>query len=540
MARPPFVGMNLRLESPGRRAVARDLVDAITREIEAGRLAAGLRLPPVRVLEHQLGISKNTVQAAYDELALRGLLEARAREGVFVAAHTAHADEDARPIGAAPPDLVAPAFGSITRGEASAREPIRLSTVFIDPELLPIAQLTDCFRSVMSADGLRPFYDAQGYLPLRRAIAERLRARGIDADPEDVITTTGSQQGIDLVARALGRKHVATEDPVYAHAKLLFESFGARMTGLTLDPFEGVPLDAWAETLTADKPSLFYAITSYQNPTGYSYSTYELVQILELSQHLGFAILEDDWGSDMLSGTEYRPTLRALGGPNVLYLNSFTKKLLPSLRLGFLVGSPETRSTLVSAKRLATLANASITEAVVFEFLDRGYYDTHLKRLHDALDARYHACLEALRDTMPSSVRWSTPGGGPTLWLELPRVINLERLRERLAAKDVVVEDASGHFRGAPHLHGFRIGYAFLREDVLRSGLERLAETLAELGAPNDRAETRSAETRSVETRSVETRSASAPACENGHAAASPAVQPISAGNVETRNALLR
>lgn len=228
----------------------------------------------------------------------------------------------------------------------------------------------------------------------------------MEVDPDDVITTTGSQQGIDIVARALRRKHIATEDPVYAHAKLLFESFGAKLLGLPLNPFEGAPLDAWAEALEAQRPSLFYAITSYQNPTGYSYSTYELVQILELSQHLGFAILEDDWGSDMLSGTEYRPTLRALGGSNVLYLNSFTKKLLPALRVGFLVGSPETRSTLVSAKRLLTLANASITEAVVFEFLDRGYYDTHLRRLHDALDARYHAWRPAPARTvtpLPSS-----------------------------------------------------------------------------------------------------------------------------------------
>ena len=125
----------------------------------------------------------------------------------------------------------------------------------------------------------------------------------------------------------------------------------------------------------------------------------------------------------------------------------------------------------------------------MFEFLDRGYYDTHLRRLHDALDARYHACLEALRDTMPDGVRWSTPGGGPTLWLELPRSVELPRLRDRLATRGVVVEDAGGHFHGAPHLHGFRVGYAFLREEVLRTALERVAETLAELGVKNERRE---------------------------------------------------
>jgi GntR family transcriptional regulator/MocR family aminotransferase len=477
MARPPYVSVHLRLEAPGRRAGARDIVGAIAREIEAGRLASGLRLPPVRVLEHQLGISKNTVQAAYDELVARGLLETRAREGVFVAA-TKRPDEEARPIGAAAPRLIAP---PVPRPDRLNAETIPLSTVFIDPELLPVAQLTDCFRSVLGSHGLRPFYDAQGYPPLRAAVAERLRARGMEAEADDIILTTGSQQGIDIVARALGRRKIAIESPVYSHAKHLFESFGSELVGLRLDPFEGVPLDDWAASIAAEQPSLFYAISSYQNPTGYSYSTYELVQLLELSQHHGFAILEDDWGSDMLSGTEYRPTLRALGGPNVLYLNSFTKKLLPSLRLGFLVGSPETRATLVAAKRVSTLANVSITEAVVFEFLDRGYYDTHLRRLHEALDARYHACLEALRDNMPEGVRWSTPGGGPTLWLEMPRSVDLALLRERLAERGVSVEDATAHFHGTPHLHGFRVGYAFLPEELLRRALERVGEAVTEL-----------------------------------------------------------
>ena len=103
--------------------------------------------------------------------------------------------------------------------------------------------------------------------------------------------------------------------------------------------------------------------------------------MLELCARHGVAILEDDWGSDMLSGGEYRPMLRALGGKDVLYVNTFTKKLLPSLRVGFVAASPELVPTLVAMKRLSTLGNAWLTEAIVAEFLDRGYYDTHLAQL---------------------------------------------------------------------------------------------------------------------------------------------------------------
>jgi len=481
MARPPYVSLTVRADSPGQRPSARHIVEAIAADVHDGRLPVGLRLPPVRVLEHQLGVSKNTVQAAYDELVARGLLEARPREGVFVAAQGAPPPSSPR-IGAAPPQLRPPA---VERQRLRNGDRIPLSTVFIDADLLPMQQITDCFRSALSSPGLPAFYDAQGYPPLRAAIAERLRARGMDVDAEDVILTTGSQQGLDIVAKALACRHIATEDPVYGLARLLFESAGAEVTGLRLDPFAPAPLDEWAAVFEARRPALLYATSSYQNPTGYSYSTWEMVRLLEMSQHHGFAILEDDWGSDMLSGTEYRPTLRALGGPNVLYLNSFTKKLLPSLRLGFLVGSPETRDALVATKRLTTLGNVALTEVALFELLDRGYYDTHLKKLQEALDARYHACLEALRALMPEGVRWSTPGGGPTLWMEVPRRVDLGVLRERLAARGVDLEDARNHFHAqgdaAPHLHGFRLGYAFLPEDVFRRGAERLAEVLGEM-----------------------------------------------------------
>lgn len=477
MARPPSVSIHIRVRAPGRRACAEDIVRTVAEDLASGRLSRGLRLPPVRELEHQLGISKNTVQAAYDELVARGLAESRARDGVYTASPEPSDKDPSPPLGASPLDFTPPRVPPPVRRDPGQ---IELSTVFIDPELLPVAQLTDCFRSVLSSPGLVPFYDAQGYPPLRAAIAERLRGRGMEVEADDVVLTTGSQQALDIVGRAMSGKRVALEDPVYSYARLLFEDLGKETVPLPLDPFAGPPLDVWQDRIAAARPSLLYAITSYQNPTGYSYATYELVQLLEMSQHYGFALLEDDWGSDMLSCGEYRPTLRALGGPNVLYANSFTKKLLPSLRVGYLVGSPETRAVLVAEKRLSTLAHVTVTEAVVHEFLDRGYYDTHLRRVQTALDERYLACLGALEELMPAGVRWSTPGGGPTLWLEVPRGIDLARVRERLRKKGVTIEDAQGHFRGAPHLHGFRVTYAYLSPERLRQGLERLAEALGE------------------------------------------------------------
>jgi 2-aminoadipate transaminase len=473
MSRPPYVG--LHVASGERRATAADIVASVQREIAGGGLPAGSRLPPVRALERQLGLSKNTAQAAYDELVARGLVEAREREGVFVLA--AQRVAAPTPIASPPlPRFVPPPLG---RPDFPRRGVIPLSTVFIDPDLLPTERITECVRSV-AREKMPAQYETQGYRPLREAIARRLALRGLDVTADEIVITTGSQQSLDIVARALVTKRIAVESPVYGYAKLLFENLGHELLGLHLDPFQGIDLDAW-DRVFAQKPALAYLISSFQNPTGYSYSSAEMRGVLELAERHGVALLEDDWGSDMLSDGEYRPMLRMLGGKQVLYVNSFTKKLLPSLRIGFVAASPELVPALVAMKRLSTLGNAWLTEAVVAEFLDRGYYDSHLQTLQRALDTRYAACLAALDDLMPDGVRWTRPGGGPTLWLELPRSIDYQAIETHLARRGVQVSNASAAYIGAPHLHGFRISYAFLTEEQLRAALTILGDAIRDL-----------------------------------------------------------
>jgi DNA-binding transcriptional MocR family regulator len=473
MSRSPYIGLHVAVSD--RRATAADIVTSVQRDIESGALPAGSRLPPVRALEKQLGLSKNTAQAAYDELVARGLVEAREREGMFVLAATKFASH--APIFAAPLPVFVPP--PLSRPDVAPRGMIALSTVFIDPELLPTERIAECARSVLR-ERMPSHYDAQGYRPLRESIAKRLQARGLDVEADEIVITTGSQQSLDIVARSLAVRRVAVESPVYAYAKLLFESLGHELVGLHLDPFKGLDLEAWDRAL-AKKPSLAYLIPSFHNPTGYSYSSTEMRGVLELCAKHGVAILEDDWGSDMLSDGEYRPMLRMLGGKDVLYVNSFTKKLLPSLRVGFVAASPALVPTLVAMKRLSTLGNAWLTEAVVSEFLDRGYYDTHLQQLQRALDHRYAACLAALDELMPDGVRWTTPGGGPTLWLEIPRSIEYATLEAHLARRGVSVTSSSSAFVGAEHLHGFRIAYAYLSEDEMRRALTITADAIRQL-----------------------------------------------------------
>ena len=475
MEKQPYVRLSLNSENSGRKLNVEQLVRLIREQLLNDDHLRGCRLPPVRALSHQLGLSKNTVQAAYDELKAQGLIESRDRAGLYVShGNEAFLIDQEAPVPAI--ELKKVTVQRYTKPKQNGV--IALSSVFVDPRILPKEKLSACLRSVLKSPGMPEFHDPQGMPQLREKIAVRLRDRGMDVDADHIIITNGSQQGLDIVTRALATKVVATEDPAYQLGKILFEMNGIKAVGLPIDPFAGLDPKIWEQRLSQDKPGLAYLTTNFQNPNGYSYSSQEISNIVHWAREFGFGILEDDWGSEMLSYSEFKPGLRALGGSNVLYMNSFTKKLLPSLRIGYLVANSQTIDTLLMAKRVSTLGTPSLIEATLFEFLDRGYYDTHLRYIQEELDVRYEHCLSCLRENMLDEVKWTSPGGGPVLWLELPRRINLNELAQRLKENGILIQLSNDAYFGEPRNHGFKIGYAFLNQGEMEEAVDKAAREI--------------------------------------------------------------
>jgi DNA-binding transcriptional MocR family regulator len=462
--------LSLGGDHAGRAWDARAIADAVVAELERGGGAAGLSLPPAGALALQLSVAKHVVSAAYATLLAAGRVE-REGKALRVVAGAPSAGAAVQPA----PALLKPVLAA-NRPARGTPGYVTLSSAFIDPRLIPTRELASCARAALRTPGLTTYAHVQGYLPLRALIAKRLRRSGIVADPAHILTTIGSQQVLDVVCRSLQRRCVATENPAYIAAKALFELSGVETVGLPVDPFRGIDLAAWRRTLEQRRPSLSYLTANFQNPTGYSYSSRELAHILSWSQELGFAILEDDWGSDMLPHSETKPTLRALGGDNVLYMNAFTKKTLPSLRVGFVVANEQTLPSLLQSKKLSINGSPALLEETLCHFIEEGHYDAYLELVQRELAARYTHCISLLRSCLPQEVRWTLPGGGPVLWLEFPRRVALDALIAELAERKVLVNPQDAAFLAAPHLHGFMLGYGFPDRAEMTTAIEILAE----------------------------------------------------------------
>lgn len=473
--RRPFLRIHFPANS-GRKLSTAEVIDAFCAELRRSP-CQGLRLPPIRMIAHQLSMSKASIQAVYDELVARDLIESRRRIGLWVKGppgDMGRSDERAGPRASLP--ALAPVPAAIARGRRLQPSVIDLSRVLLDPSLAPRAQLRRAIESVIKRPGLQPEYDPLGHPALRYQVARRLSRFGIRASADEVVVTVGSQQALDIVCRVLARPVIALESPTYALGRHLFEMNRMTLVGLPVDPFRGIDLNRWEETIRRTRPGVLYLVSTFQNPTGYSYTSAELAAIAEWSAKYRFGIVEDDWGSEMLSHSEFRPPLRATGGDNVFYVNSFTKKVLPSLRIGYVVGNGDTIAGLAASKRVSSLGSPMFMEAALAEFLDRGYYDVHLELVHAELDARYRSALSILRRTMPESVRWTTPGGGPLLWLELPKQVDASALAQHMEKVGVRIAAPSDAFLGPPHLNGVKLGFAYNPVERTTEGIERLAQ----------------------------------------------------------------
>ncbi|MCL4368528.1 MAG: PLP-dependent aminotransferase family protein [Actinobacteria bacterium] len=347
-------------------------------------------------------------------------------------------------------------------------------------ELFPVKAFRDAFDAVLATDAgaALQYGPAEGYLPLREFLAERMSRFGISASPEEVLITHGSQQGIDLVARLFvdPGSLVAVEDPSYVGGLQAFDGYEARYLVIPTDE-EGMQVDRLEEAMArGDRhPRLIYELPNFQNPSGATLSLERRHRLLELSYRYGIPILEDDPYGELRYEGEDLPSLKSMDGEgNVIYLGTFSKILVPGLRLGWVVAPAEVIHRLLRGKEAADLHTNSLAQRAAYEVCRNGLLDRHVGKMKPVYRRRRDTMLRSLRKHLPEGARWSRPEGGLFLWVQLPGGVDTAAMLADAVREKVAYVPGSAFNPRREKTSAMRLNFSSRTPSEIEEGIRRL------------------------------------------------------------------
>jgi 2-aminoadipate transaminase len=327
----------------------------------------------------------------------------------------------------------------------------------------------------------------EGLEETKACIAEVMAAEGMRADPEDVLVTTGGQQGIDLITRTLidPGDVVIAEGPTYPGAVPSFSSFQADVVQIDMDA-DGMRVDLLEETLDrlereGRRPKFIYTIPSFQNPAGVSLSLPRRKRLVEIAHERELLVLEDNPYGLLRYEGEAVPPLHALdGGVYVMHLGTFSKILSPGIRLGWVSAPPPVIAKINLGKQAADLCTSTLSQLMVQAYFEQGNWRDYVDSLTDLYRARRDTLLDALADHFPPEAEWTRPAGGLFIWATLPDFIDTTDLLARALRENVAFVPGRAAFLDGRGGSSMRLNFSGCDEQQLREGVRRIGEVITE------------------------------------------------------------
>ena len=360
-----------------------------------------------------------------------------------------------------------------------------------DPEEIPIEGLVEAAASVLRREGTKlAIYNLgmgpQGYPNLRQFVADKSRAqRGIPASIDDIVITTGSGQGLDMISRLLVNPGdtVLCEEFCYQGALNRFRKLGAKIEGMKLDG-DGIVIDALAQQLADLKakgitPKFIYTIPTIQNPTASILPLDRRHGLIKLARDYNVAIFEDECYADLLwEGVEAPPALYALDPGCVIHLGSFSKCLAPALRLGYIIAEWEIMRRLLPLK--GDSGTGALDQMIVAEYFSKNF-NQHLGHLNGVLHDKLKAMVEAVEREFGASAECWAPKGGIFLWIKLPEGIDTRKLMKPAAEAGIIFNEGPA-WAVSPHnsSNHLRLCFAMPSKQVIRDGVAAFAQVCYE------------------------------------------------------------
>ncbi|MGF6923046.1 PLP-dependent aminotransferase family protein [Paraburkholderia sp. 40] len=400
------------------------LVQWARRRIEERVFRPGMRMPSIRKLALDKGVSRFTVVEAYERLVAQGFLESRRGSGFYVrerqggAASVTELHPRAETLPApANIDVVWLLRNMLHTGARPERSPGLgyLPARWLDGDLITNALRTLGRQSGMQMLGIGT---AQGFLPLRQQLQTRLEELEIGASPEQIVMVSGITQAIDLISRIYVKPGdaVIVGDPAWFQMFGCFASQGARLVGMPYTP-DGPDLDALEALVREWRPKMLVINSVLQNPTGTSLSAAQAFRILRLAEAYDFIVVEDDIYGDLCPPSYAGTRLASLDQlKRVIYLGSFSKTLAPNLRVGFIACAAEVAMVVANQKMLVGMTSPELNERVIYKILTEGHYRRHVERIRARLDGVREKAVRMIEKT--GMKLFLTPAAGMFLWAD--------------------------------------------------------------------------------------------------------------------------
>jgi DNA-binding transcriptional MocR family regulator len=473
------MSIRFQLQRDQQAALYRQIADQIKDQISSQRLPPGARLPTIRQLAQELGVTRVTVQNAYDELQAEGWIESTIGRGTFVSTRVQghrQLHSYGQPL---TPDAVITDMlqGHDVLGVRS------LASASPDAQLFPADEFWATLDDLRAEVATMVSYGAsQGVPALRIELANMLRDRAIDVTPDEILVTNGVTQAVSLVTAALCRPGdvVLVEQPTYVGFLHTLRAQGVQPVGVPLDA-EGPEISVLERLALQHRPRFLYTVPTFQNPTGICISAERRQALLALAIRYGFLIVEDDLYARLAYDEPVPPPIFAEDqSGSVVYATSFSKTLMPGLRLGCVVAPPPLHQKLLSLRRGNDLCGPTLLQHVLARFLQSGGLKKHLRRVLPIYRERRDLFLTVMQQQMPPGVTWTKPKGGFCSWLTLPRTPAIADLYQTaiqqgwlFAPGDVFLAEPSAN----SHL---RICFGSQPPTTLRNGIQALAHLIRE------------------------------------------------------------
>jgi 2-aminoadipate transaminase len=350
------------------------------------------------------------------------------------------------------------------------------------PEVFPVREFRESSAFVLeeSPERALQYGTTEGFLPLRRFLAEKVSKYGVPAVPENILMTNGSQQALDLLGKVFisPGDSILTEAPTYLGALQAWNAYEPRYVTVPLDD-NGMRVDMLDEILAREPVKFIYVLPNFQNPAGTTMPLARREKLVEIAaKHKVFIVEDDPYGELRFEGEDIAPII-SLHKENTIYLGTFSKTLAPGIRLGWVIAPEIVMDRLVQAKQGADLHTGTFVQMLAYDIASRGILKRHVSLIREVYSERRDVMLRGMDAHFPKSVSWTRPKGGLFLWVRCPKEIDTEKLLEAALEEKVAFVPGFAFFPDGSGRNTMRLNFTAMSPEKIQIGIERLGRVLS-------------------------------------------------------------